>query len=223
MFLKSAIQCDSKYIYWEYDPNEEKYKDLMAKLILQHHFNHQVEIFYSSDTTNAPQMDEMKAEIYQVRFPLHCILNQNFIKQAKEGKYTAMSINTKLDSNNSAAMLPNGIFYLRLNRESYERFGLEGKKSQFPQSKNIKSKNNRGSESFYLIEIDLKDPRLSDRGEHFERVQSCLEKLGLIEMLFIFTNHNHPSPFDCAALFGEDKKHLIQSKIVKNRYKNKIR
>ncbi|XP_050747754.1 ribonuclease P protein subunit p40 isoform X4 [Gymnogyps californianus] len=72
-------------------------------------------------------------EYYLVRsLSVHELVAQEFIDAfVKKGSCYALTYNTKIDQDNTAALLPNGKLILSVDKDTYEELGLQGRPSQY--------------------------------------------------------------------------------------------
>lgn len=64
--------------------------------------------------------------------PVFELVNLQFIKLfVKTGAVTLHSVNTRLDQDNCLAVTPCGVLILSLTSDTFQKLGLEGKKSNF--------------------------------------------------------------------------------------------
>ncbi|XP_062355229.1 ribonuclease P protein subunit p40 isoform X3 [Cinclus cinclus] len=72
-------------------------------------------------------------EYYLVRnLPLHELVAHEFIDAfVKKGSCYALTYKTKIDQDNTAALLPNGKLILSVDKDTYEELGLQGRPSRY--------------------------------------------------------------------------------------------
>ncbi|XP_074753991.1 ribonuclease P protein subunit p40 isoform X4 [Athene noctua] len=72
-------------------------------------------------------------EYYVVRnLSIHELVAHEFIDAfVKKGSCYALTYNTKIDQDNTAALLPNGKLILSVDKDTYEELGLQGRPSQY--------------------------------------------------------------------------------------------
>ncbi|KAM9074658.1 ribonuclease P protein subunit p40 isoform 2-T2 [Megaptera novaeangliae] len=71
--------------------------------------------------------------------PLHELIAHEFINTfVKKGACYALTYNTNIDEDNTAALLPNGKLILSLDKDTYEETGLQGRPSQYSGRKTMK-------------------------------------------------------------------------------------
>ncbi|XP_059580343.1 ribonuclease P protein subunit p40 isoform X2 [Alligator mississippiensis] len=72
-------------------------------------------------------------EYYLVKnLPLHELVAQEFISAfVKTGSCYALSYNTRIDQDNTAALLPTGKLILSVDKDTYEELGLQGRPSRY--------------------------------------------------------------------------------------------
>jgi len=84
------------------------------------------------------------------------------------GSFTLLSIGTRIDIDDCAAVTPNGLLVLSLTKDTYQNSGLEGKKSHF--SKNAMDR--------YIVKIDLRNSTLKEEKSFYKGTKKSLELLG---------------------------------------------
>ncbi|XP_057556448.1 ribonuclease P protein subunit p40 isoform X3 [Hippopotamus amphibius kiboko] len=71
--------------------------------------------------------------------PLHELITPEFINTfVKKGACYALTYNTSIDEDNTAALLPDGKLILSLDKDTYEETGLQGRPSQYSGRKTMK-------------------------------------------------------------------------------------
>ncbi|XP_025061778.1 ribonuclease P protein subunit p40 isoform X2 [Alligator sinensis] len=72
-------------------------------------------------------------EYYLVKnLPLHELVAQEFISAfVKTGSCYALTYNTRIDQDNTAALLPTGKLILSVDKDTYEELGLQGRPSRY--------------------------------------------------------------------------------------------
>lgn len=106
------------------------------------------------------------------QMPIHLLFHKVFIDSyVKKGKVFAISINSRIESDNCMALDANGLLTLNITERTYHRVGLEGRKSLL-YKKNVHEK--------HIIELNLLS-ELSSKVEskYFKRTFSCLQNSGL--------------------------------------------
>uniref|UniRef100_A0A8C5MB96 Ribonuclease P/MRP subunit p40 n=1 Tax=Leptobrachium leishanense TaxID=445787 RepID=A0A8C5MB96_9ANUR len=84
----------------------------------------------------------------------------------KQGSFYALSYQTRIDQDNTAALLPTGKLILSVDKDTYEELGLQGKPSLYSGKNAMR----------YTINIDLTDKALSADGKKFQRINWCLSE-----------------------------------------------
>lgn len=107
------------------------------------------------------------------KVPIHLLFHPVFISSyVKKGKVYALSEGTKIESQNSICMTPDGLLTLSVTERTYHRLGLEGRKSILNVKKNAVPK--------YIIEIDLTTELASkNTSKYYKRIFNCFRKSGL--------------------------------------------
>ncbi|KAK2553097.1 Ribonuclease P protein subunit p40 [Acropora cervicornis] len=107
------------------------------KCIEEHPLNHSVQFVIPNTSLGnvlhhfqgiTPKKDHFSL----IEAPLHAFIETDFIKTfVKDGQFVALSWETRVDTGNCVAVLPNGTLILSLNKDTYEQLGLTGKPSAF--------------------------------------------------------------------------------------------
>eukprot|EP00040_Diaphanoeca_grandis_P013302 m.67256 g.67256 ORF g.67256 m.67256 type:complete len:360 (+) comp23787_c0_seq1:66-1145(+) len=160
------------------------------KSILGHHFNHAVEITvpgYSELPSELIAVSPTKDTFYVATFQLAQFLEPKFIQSFATGQLYALSLGTKIDVHNVAAVLPSGKLILSIDKPTYEQLGLQGKKTSFY------------GETRYNVSVDVTQPSFSSGNKIYERVKWCLtDRLGLkFEFLVGWRSNKEPATFEC--------------------------
>ncbi|XP_057190277.1 ribonuclease P protein subunit p40 [Triplophysa rosa] len=98
----------------------------------------------------------------------------------QKGTVYAVSYNTKIDEDNSIALLPSGQLVLSLNKDAYEQLGLEGRPSLYNHRKAMR----------YVVTLNLRDKTLAPGTKRYQRVLSGLKDRLPLRYDFLFTEHN---------------------------------
>ncbi|KAJ8418719.1 hypothetical protein AAFF_G00002180 [Aldrovandia affinis] len=133
------------------------------------------------------------SKYYLVRdLPLHKLLEDEFLeKVVKTGSLYALSYKTRIDQDNTFAILPTGQVILSVDKDTYEELGLEGKASQY----------NHRQPMRYVVTIDMTDKSLAPGGKRYKRVMWALKEKVQLTSDFLLARYS----------IGGDEEGLLQS------------
>ncbi|XP_051557039.1 ribonuclease P protein subunit p40 [Myxocyprinus asiaticus] len=119
---------------------------------------------------------------YLVRdLPVHELLQETFLETViKKGNFYALSYNTKIDEDNTIALMSSGQLILSLDKDTYEQLGLEGRPSLYNHRKAMR----------YVVTLDLTDKTLVPGTKRYQRVLSSLKDRLPLKYDFLLTKHN---------------------------------
>jgi len=140
-------------------------------VIKNHYFNHSVSIVLP-DTVTIPQnlrnclLED--TDYYRInKLRVSDLLNIEFIEAfVKKGKINLLTIENKIDLQNSICLTPTGCLILSLLIEDYQALGLEGKSSAFSHKPHTR----------YIVRIDLMNESFIPNKKNYERVRTALEE-----------------------------------------------
>ncbi|KAH3766238.1 ribonuclease P [Pelomyxa schiedti] len=170
--------------------------DFVYNFIMSHPFNHAMEVF-----TNCPCAKQLVESLhaaasaqwfYTVNCTLWSLVEKTFVDRYvcnKTGSFIALSVGTVLDTGNSCAILPSGHLVLRLERDTYQSFGLVGSPIKRPKEKKPSS---------YLVVINLAEERYHPGAPSYDRIQWCLanHRVESLSMLVSYTENGLPCPVE---------------------------
>ncbi|XP_066043669.1 ribonuclease P protein subunit p40 isoform X1 [Chamaea fasciata] len=121
-------------------------------------------------------------EYYLVRnLPVHELVTHEFIDAfVKKGSCYALTYQTKIDQDNTAALLPNGKLILSVDKDTYEELGLQGHPSRYSGKKVMR----------YIITIDLTDGGFHPESKKHNRVLWALKEKKPLEFDFLLAWYN---------------------------------
>ncbi|XP_025895535.1 ribonuclease P protein subunit p40 isoform X3 [Nothoprocta perdicaria] len=121
-------------------------------------------------------------EYYVVRnLPLHELVAHEFIDNfVKKGSCYALTYNTRIDQDNTAALLPSGKLILSVDKDTYEELGLQGRPSQYSGKKVMR----------YIITIDLTDSSFHPDSKKNKRVLWALKEKKPLKFDFLLAWYN---------------------------------
>ncbi|XP_069769608.1 ribonuclease P protein subunit p40 [Narcine bancroftii] len=98
---------------------------------------------------------------------LHEMLEPEFINTfIKEGKCYALSYNTRIDQDNTVALLPTGKLILSIDKDTYEELGLEGQPSKYSHRTVMR----------YIVAVDLREASFVPGRKRYDRVMWALKE-----------------------------------------------
>lgn len=111
--------------------------------------------------------------IHVQRMPVHLLFHKVFIDSyVKQGQVFAVSLNSRIESDNCLALEPSGLLTLNITERTYHRLGLEGRKSLMFKKKNVHDK--------HIVELNLLSELCSKTdSKYYKRTFSCLQNSGL--------------------------------------------
>ncbi|KAJ7395041.1 Ribonuclease P protein subunit p40 [Pitangus sulphuratus] len=121
-------------------------------------------------------------EYYLVRnLSIHELVTHEFIDAfVKKGSCYALTYKTKIDQDNTAALLPNGKLILSVDKDTYEELGLQGRPSRYSGKKAMR----------YIITIDLTDAGFHPESKKHNRVLWALKEKKPLEFDFLLAWDN---------------------------------
>ncbi|KAM3840373.1 ribonuclease P protein subunit p40 isoform 1-T2 [Vipera latastei] len=109
---------------------------------------------------------------------LHELVTQEFINTfVKKGTCYALTYNTRIDQDNTAALLPTGKLILSVDKDTYEELGLQGHPSLYSGKKPMR----------YIITVDLMDTAFSPENKKYKRIIWALKEKKPLEFDFLLT------------------------------------
>ncbi|XP_061550204.1 ribonuclease P protein subunit p40 isoform X1 [Phycodurus eques] len=143
----------------------------------QQPFNYKVTVLLPDCGCVPAQLDTaLKSfqSFYLVRkLPLYELLD----KHLSQGGVCGLSYKTHIEEDNCAFLKPNGHLCLSLDKDSYERLGIEGKA--------CKPKSSR-----YVVVVDLTDSSMAPGGRGYQRLISGLTSRLPLKMDFLLAPHS---------------------------------
>ncbi|XP_007900844.1 ribonuclease P protein subunit p40 [Callorhinchus milii] len=136
-----------------------------------HHYNCQVSILIPECGLLPPGVDALTrglGDYYLVKtLPVYEMIEFEFINTfVKKGGIYALSYNTRIDQNNTIALLPTGKLILSVDKDTYEELGLEGRPSQYSHRKTMR----------HIITVDLSDANFVPGKKRYNRVMWALKE-----------------------------------------------
>ncbi|TUE70086.1 Ribonuclease P protein subunit p40 [Bagarius yarrelli] len=149
--------------------------------VLKHSFNYKVSLLI-------PECGILPADVanviskfssyYLVReLPVYRFLEEDMLKIIKEVRFYALSYKTRLDEDNSFALL-NKKLILSLDKDTYEQLGLEGKPSLY----------NHRIAMRYVVSVDLTDKALIPGAKRYQQVLQSLKERVPLRSDFLLTD-----------------------------------
>ncbi|XP_028831526.1 ribonuclease P protein subunit p40 isoform X1 [Denticeps clupeoides] len=154
--------------------------------VSQHYFNYKVSVLIPEcavlPATVAGLMDSF-GPYYRVRdLPVYKLLEENFLENVlKRGNFYALSYKTRIDEDNTVAFLPTGQLILSVDKDTYERLGLEGKPSQY----------NHRQVMRYVVTVDVTEKSMAPGSKRYQRVLASLTERVPMKCDFLFSRHKN--------------------------------
>lgn len=162
------------------------------------------------DTGKCPDdllKDISAQQVYLVKnLPLSRLINIEFIEAfVKRGDMYMISEGTQIDTETCVALIPTGELILNVERDTYEKMGLEGKPSLFNGKRRRK----------YVVTIDLTAPHFKPEKKNYQRVLRSFTEFLDLHFDFLITwvpNDESISPSSIGAYFGNNSYECTQCK-----------
>ncbi|EZA47648.1 hypothetical protein DMN91_012305 [Ooceraea biroi] len=140
----------------------------VSAIIKNHYFNHSISVILPDTITipNSLRKCQEDTDYYRVNGLRVCdLVDGEFIEAfVKKGEINLLTIENKIDLQNSICITPTGHLILSLVTEDYQALGLEGKASSFePHTR-------------YVVTIDLKNESFVAGRKNYERVRVALKE-----------------------------------------------
>ncbi|XP_071633373.1 ribonuclease P protein subunit p40 [Temnothorax longispinosus] len=139
--------------------------------VKNHYFNHSISVVLP-DTVTIPQslhncLSE-DTDYYRInKLRVSDLLNIEFIEAfVKKGEINLLTIENKIDLQNSVCLTPTGRLVLSLLADDYQALGLEGKPFAFSHKPHTR----------YIVRIDLTNDSFIPGKKNYERVRVALEE-----------------------------------------------
>ncbi|KAG9347714.1 hypothetical protein JZ751_003727 [Albula glossodonta] len=141
------------------------------------------------------------SKYYLIRdFPVYKLLEEEFLeKVVKKGSLYALSYRTRIDQDNTFALLPSGQVILSVDKDTYENLGLDGKISQYIHRQPMR----------YVVTLDMTDKSLAPGGKRYKRVMWALKDKVQLTSDFLLARHST----------GGDGEHTLQSWFTQYNFK----
>ncbi|XP_077580070.1 ribonuclease P protein subunit p40 [Stigmatopora nigra] len=149
-------------------------KDRLQAHIQKQPFNYKVSVLLPNCDGDTPSQLESTLRTFQSFYlirnlPLYELLD----KGLRQGSVCGLSCKTRIEEDNCAFLESNGRLSLSLDKDSYERFGVEGQA--------CKPKTSR-----YVVTVDLTDSVMAPGKPRYERLHSGLTSRLPLKMDFLF-------------------------------------
>ncbi|XP_029170706.1 LOW QUALITY PROTEIN: ribonuclease P protein subunit p40-like [Nylanderia fulva] len=136
-----------------------------------HYFNHSVSVILPDTVTVPDTLRNCLSEdtdYYRISALRVCdLINGEFIEAfVKKGEVSLLTIENKIDLQNSICITPTGYLLISLVTEDYQALGLEGRASSFDHKPYTR----------YVVKINLKDEHFVPGKKNYERTRIALEQ-----------------------------------------------
>ncbi|KAH0617945.1 hypothetical protein JD844_016742 [Phrynosoma platyrhinos] len=146
------------------------------------------------------------------KLPLHELVTEEFINIfVKKGSCYALTYNTRIDQDNTAALLPTGKLIISVDKDTYEELGLQGRPSLYSSKKPMR----------YIITVDLTDSNFGPDSKKCNRVIWALKEKKPLEFDFLFAWHYTGSEeLSLMSYFSKNEVEAYQPKITFSTLRN---
>ncbi|XP_055509764.1 ribonuclease P protein subunit p40 isoform X2 [Leucoraja erinacea] len=183
--------------------------DSTRRRVDAHHYNHHVSILIPECGMVPPAITAIckSLENYYLmkQLPLHELLAPEFINTfVKKGKCYALSYNTRIDEDNTVALLPTGKLILSVDKDTYQEMGLEGQPSKYSHRTVMR----------YIVTVHLSEASFVPGGKRYDRVMWALrEKKPLIFDLLMSCDSSGGREESLASYFTQYQCQAYQPKL----------
>lgn len=152
--------------------------------VSQHFFNYKVSLFLPecrSLTSRLTSVINSFNKYYLIRnLPVYTFLDKEFLENVvHKGCLYALSYNTRIDQDNTIALLPNRQLILSLDKDSYEQLGLEGKPTRYSHRHVMR----------YVVTINLTEKSMAPGGTFYTKVLTSLKERLPLKSDFLLSLH----------------------------------
>ncbi|XP_055119652.2 ribonuclease P protein subunit p40 isoform X3 [Symphalangus syndactylus] len=142
--------------------NFGNHKSRHRHLVQTHYYNYRVSFLIPECGILSEELKNLvmhTGPYYFVKnLPLHELITPEFISTfIKKGSCYALTYNTNIDEDNTAALLPNGKLILSLDKDTYEETGLQGRPSQFSGRKIMKFSSEESTMMSYFSKYQIQE------------------------------------------------------------------
>ncbi|KAJ8011136.1 hypothetical protein DPEC_G00055050 [Dallia pectoralis] len=163
----------------------EDEKSQIETHVSKHYFNHKVSLVIPEAAILPPKLASVInnfSKYFLVKnLPVYEFLIKDFLESVVlQGGLYALSYKTRVDQDNTVALLPSRQMILSVDKDHYEQLGLEGKPSQYSGKRPMR----------YVVTIDLTDKSMAPGGKRYQRVFSSLKDRVPLTCDFLLARHN---------------------------------
>lgn len=170
-------------------------KNRNAANILDHYFNHGITLVIPGENTIPQYVRDSFSDVFSYRLsqlPVYRLLEIPFISAfVKKGSVHLLSSDTKLDTQDCAAVTPTGFLLLHLTKDTYQELGLDAVQQTYQQKKN----------DIYVVKIDLKADHFRPGKKGYDKVMNCLKNRIQLKFNFLVSWVPHDSQV-CSSSIG---------------------
>ncbi|KAG7488676.1 hypothetical protein MATL_G00037550 [Megalops atlanticus] len=153
--------------------------------VAKHYFNYKVSVLIPECGVIPSRLRSVVngfTKYYLVRdLPVYKLLEEEFLeKVASKGSIYALSYNTKIDQDNTIALLPTGQLILSVDKDTYEELGLEGQVSEY----------NHRQPMRYVVTIDVTSKSVALGTKRYKRAMWALKEKMPLRSDFLLARHN---------------------------------
>ncbi|XP_071957361.1 ribonuclease P protein subunit p40-like [Antedon mediterranea] len=186
-------------------------KSRHEQIISDHYFNYSVDLLVPNCSKIPESVISSVSDSHQY-FVVHDVPISELVKALfvdtfhRKGYFSALSYNTKIDTDNVASVLPTGKLVLSVSKDIYEELGIVGRSSVFDE---------RRKPTRFIIEIDLLNPSFQEGKKNYEHVQWCFKDR--LDLVFTFMVTWQPNDFNQTDLLEKYfKDYTVQSLSVQH-------
>ncbi|XP_056148774.1 ribonuclease P protein subunit p40 [Lampris incognitus] len=160
-------------------------KSRLRSHVAQHCFNYKVSLLVPECDVFPPHLERTVnnfSRFYLVHgLPVYALLDKDFLETAVfKGSIYGLSYKTRIDEDNTFALLPSGRLVLSLDKDTYEVLGVEGKPSQYSSRRALR----------YVVTVDLKDASWAPGGKQYQRLLTSLKERLRLQSDFLLSQHH---------------------------------
>nr|XP_028593652.1 ribonuclease P protein subunit p40 [Podarcis muralis]XP_028593653.1 ribonuclease P protein subunit p40 [Podarcis muralis] len=205
---RHVLVCEGSHVRHERSRHATRVRD--------HAFNCQVSFFIPDCGVVPEALKNTVADIGQYylvkNLSLYELVTQEFINTfVKKGSCYALTYKTRIDQDNTAALLPTGKLIISVDKDTYEELGLQGRPSLYSGKKPMR----------YIITVDLTDSTFSPDSKKYNRVIWALKEKMPLEFDFLMAWHQTGSEeSSLMSYFSKNQIQALQPKITFSTLRN---
>uniref|UniRef100_A0A1A8QV43 Ribonuclease P 40 subunit n=1 Tax=Nothobranchius rachovii TaxID=451742 RepID=A0A1A8QV43_9TELE len=158
-------------------------KNRVSPQVEKLHFNHKVSVLLPGCSFTPSKLDLVMntfSSFYLIKkLPVHELLDPGLQGAINQGVVYGLSFGTRIDEDTCVALMPKGRLVLSLDKDSYERLGVEGKPSRF----------NHRTCSRFVVSVDLTNSSMAPGGRGHTRLLTGLRSHLQLQTDFLLSHH----------------------------------